>query len=40
MNDEHIKQLLRELRAIRLCAVVVTTVIALAFLAHILNFHL
>jgi hypothetical protein len=40
MNDEHVKQLLRELKIIRLCAVVMTTVIVLAFLAHILNFHL
>jgi hypothetical protein len=40
MNDEYMKQLLRELRVIRICAVVATTNIALEFLAHILNLHL
>jgi hypothetical protein len=39
MNDEHVKQLLRELKTIRLCAVVITIVSILAFLAHFLNYH-
>jgi len=40
MNEEQVKQLLRELRAIRRSAVVVATVVVLAFLAHLLHFHL
>jgi hypothetical protein len=40
MNDDDTKRILRELRAIRTCAVVSATVFVLAFVAYILRFHL
>jgi hypothetical protein len=40
MNEEQVKQALRELRIIRICAVIAATVFVLSFLAQILKFNL
>jgi hypothetical protein len=40
MNDENATQVLRELRIIRICAVVSAAIFVLAFVWHILNIHL
>ena len=40
MNDGDLQQVSRELKGIRICLVILTTVFVLAFLAHVLNFHL
>jgi hypothetical protein len=40
MNDENARQLLRELKIIRLCAVISTAVFVLAFLWYALEIHL
>ncbi len=40
MNEETTKQMLRELKTIRICAVVSASVFVLAFVVRLLNFHL
>ena len=40
MNEEQTTRLLRELRIIRVCAIVATTVFALTFIAHILGIRI
>ena len=40
MNDEQIKQALRELKIIRICAIIAATTFVLSFLAYILKFNL
>ena len=40
MNEEQIKQLLCELRAIRISAVVIATIFVLFFIVQILNIHI
>ena len=37
MNEEQTMQFLRELKLLRVCAAVSTTVLVLAFIAHILR---
>jgi hypothetical protein len=39
MNDDQVKQFLRELKTIRLCVVVIAIVSILAFLAYFTNYH-
>ncbi len=40
MNEEQIKQALRELKIVRICAIIAATIFVLSFLAQILNVHL
>jgi hypothetical protein len=40
MNDDKVLQLMRELRIVRICAVVTTVTFVLAFVWHILGIRL
>jgi hypothetical protein len=40
MNDHDLQRVLHELKGIRICVVISTTVFVLAFLTHVLNLRL